>query len=94
MGHSSRRVFVIPVPTIMARSRAGMGALITSESISITTESISITTGKIVFDVTPFIQSSPGQVVTLQLTDNASDGAQLQFDSREDGGPGPLLLLK
>jgi hypothetical protein len=87
MDHSSRRVSIIPITTIVSQSRAGKGTLITSESIS-------ITTGKIVFDVTPFIQSSPGQVVTLQLTDNASDGAQLQFDSREDGGPGPLLLLK
>jgi hypothetical protein len=66
----------------------------TSTAPLITTQSVPLTKGTITIDVTPFIQSSIGQVVTLQIMDNDYDGSTLYLGSSTNGSGKPMLLLK
>jgi hypothetical protein len=69
-------------------------ALGSSTATPIAGRTISTKPGVVTFDVTSFVQSSLGQVVTLQLIDTSDDGACLHIAGREEASLSPQLLLK
>lgn len=73
-------------PGLNRTTFASTGTLVTSKSVP-------LTPGTATFDLTAFVAAHLGQVVTLQLIDEATDNLYLTFESKEAASGKPGLTL-